>query len=208
VCVCLTRKSLLDIDHFPCTRLHEATAPLPRPLQPLGGLDDPPGRQIALVARNKLHWRHFALVYSVLLFHVDHLGKVFEAVEAVLVRDIVDEEEGIGPQVRGGPERAVLLLARRVGEHEEVGLAIDGARHRVRVFCAGVNGAVARRAAGRATGRTWHALRGGMAGAVRQTYLWSDRSCCASSARRVWNGTARARSSLTHASTRSSPAAA
>lgn len=131
----LTRKRLLNIDHLPRARLHKPTPPLPRPLQPLRRLDHPRRRQITLIARNKLHGGDLPLVDSILLLHVDHLGEVLEALEAVLIRDVVDEEEGVGAEVRGCPERPVLFLARGVGEHEEVGLPVDGARYGVRVLC-------------------------------------------------------------------------
>lgn len=123
----LTSKRLLDINHLSCTRFHEPAPSLARPLKTLSCLYHSCSGQITLVARNKLHWGYFALVYPVLLFHIYHLCKVFEALEAVLVCDVVHEEEGVGTEVRGSPERAVLFLPGRVGEHEEVGLAIDGA---------------------------------------------------------------------------------
>jgi hypothetical protein len=54
------------------------------------------------------------------------------------VCNVVDEEEGVGGQVRGGPHAAVFFLAGRVGEEERVGLAVNGAGDRVRVFDRGI----------------------------------------------------------------------
>ncbi len=62
-----------------------------------------------------------------LTFHVYHLHKVVQSVEGGGSRDVVDEEEGVGFEIRGSPEAAVFFLAGGVGEGEEVGLAVYGA---------------------------------------------------------------------------------
>ena len=59
---------------------------------------------------------------------------MLEVVERGFGGDVVDEEEGIGAEVGGGPETAVLLLAGGVGEGEEVRAAINGAGYGVRVL--------------------------------------------------------------------------
>ena len=60
-------------------------------------------------------------------FDVDHLHEVVEGVEGVGSGDVVDEEEGVGFEIGGSPEAAVFFLAGRVGEGEEVGMAVYGA---------------------------------------------------------------------------------
>ena len=60
-------------------------------------------------------------------FHIYHLHEVVERLEGGRSRDVVDEEEGIGLEVRGSPEAAVFFLTGGVGEGEEVGLAVYGA---------------------------------------------------------------------------------
>jgi hypothetical protein len=147
----LTCKRLLDVDHLARARLHEATLAPPRPLQAVLGLDLALALQVALVAGDNLDGRRLAVVNAVLLLHVDHLHEEVERVERVGRGDVVDEQEGVGLQVRGGPEAAVLLLAGRVGEHEVVGHAVDGARHRVRVLWRGM---LAAEGAGRGGSRT------------------------------------------------------
>ena len=57
-------------------------------------------------------------------FHIYHLQEVVEGVEGGGSRDVVDEEEGVGFEIRGSPEAAVFFLASRVGEGEEVRLAV------------------------------------------------------------------------------------
>lgn len=42
-------------------------------------------------------------------------------------RDVVHQEEGVRAEVRGREEAAVFFLARRVGQGEVVGRAVDGA---------------------------------------------------------------------------------
>lgn len=59
---------------------------------------------------------------------------MLEGVEGGDVRDVVDEEEGVGFEVAGCPETAVFFLAGRVGEREEVGEAVDGAGYGVGVL--------------------------------------------------------------------------
>lgn len=63
---------------------------------------------------------------------------MLERVERVGVGDVVDEQEGVGFEVAGGPEAAVFFLARRVGQGEVVGEAIDDAGYGVGVFYGGV----------------------------------------------------------------------
>lgn len=60
-------------------------------------------------------------------FHIYHLHEVVERLEGGRSRDVVDEEEGIGFEVRSSPEAAVFFLTGGVGEGEEVGLAVYGA---------------------------------------------------------------------------------
>ncbi|SPQ24694.1 397c17b3-1913-4a60-84b2-c04c7b11fdb7 [Thermothielavioides terrestris] len=67
-------------------------------------------------------------------FHVDQLVEVVERVERGARRDVVDEQEGVGAQVRRRPHAAVLLLAGRVGQAEVVHHAVDPARHAVAVL--------------------------------------------------------------------------
>lgn len=70
--------------------------------------------------------------------HVYQVVEVAELVERVGGGDVVDEEEGVGAEVGGGPHAAVFLLARRVGQGEVVGGAVDAARDAVAVFDGGV----------------------------------------------------------------------
>jgi hypothetical protein len=134
----LTCKRLLNVDHLAGARLHEATLAPPRPLQAVLGLDLALALQVALVAGDNLDGRRLAVVDAGLVLHVDHLHEEIERIERVGRGDVVDEQEGVGLQVRGRPEAAVLLLAGCVGEHEVVGHAVDGARHRVRVLWRGM----------------------------------------------------------------------
>ena len=124
----LTRKRLLDIDHLPRARLHESALPLPRPLQPVFCLDLPLPLEIAFIPREYFHGWDFAIVYPVVLFHVNHLHVVFERIERVRTRDVVDEEKSVGFEIRCGPETAVFFLPRGVGEHQVVGHAVYRAR--------------------------------------------------------------------------------
>lgn len=48
-------------------------------------------------------------------FHGDEVGEVGEVVEGAGRGDVVDEKEGVGAEVRGGPETAVFFLAGGVG---------------------------------------------------------------------------------------------
>lgn len=60
---------------------------------------------------------------------------MLERVERVGVGDVVDEQEGVGFEVAGGPEAAIFFLAGRVGQGEVVGEAVDDAGDGVGVFC-------------------------------------------------------------------------
>lgn len=60
-------------------------------------------------------------------FYINHLHEVIEIVEGRGGGNVVDEQEGIGFEIRGCPEAAVFFLAGGVGEGEEVGLAVYGA---------------------------------------------------------------------------------
>ena len=57
-------------------------------------------------------------------FYIYHLHEVVERIEGGGSRDVVDEEKGVGFEIRGSPEAAVFFLAGRVGEGKEVGLAV------------------------------------------------------------------------------------
>jgi hypothetical protein len=126
----LTSKSLLNINQLPRARLHKPTPPLPGPLEACPTAHHPAILQIALVTRDDLHWRgphilaalhapQFRIVVlfqAVLLFNVNHVHEVVKGVKCRGVGDVVDEKEGIGLQVGGGPETAVFFLAGGVGE--------------------------------------------------------------------------------------------
>lgn len=129
-----TSKSFLNIHHLPCTRLHEPTPPTPRILQPLPTTYYPTVLQITLVPRHKLDRLHAACIQSVITFHIDHLHKIFESVQGRRSRDVIDEEEGVRLEIRGGPEATVFFLTGRIGEREEVRLTVYRARGRVRVL--------------------------------------------------------------------------
>lgn len=122
-----TRKSLLDVHHLPRTRLHESALSCPRKLQTLPTTHHSLILQIALVPRDKLHRLHRAGILPVLAFHVDHGKEVIKRIEGGGGRDVVHEEEGVGPEVGSSPETAVFFLAGSVGEGEVVRVAIDGA---------------------------------------------------------------------------------
>ena len=131
----LTCECLLDIYHLPRTRLHEPTPFSPRPLQTLWTPHLPCTLQITLVPRDNPDRRHLAVINASLLFHVYHLHKIVERIERGGLCDVVDKKESVGFEVRGGPERAVFFLAGRIGEHEEVALAVDVAGYGVGVLC-------------------------------------------------------------------------
>lgn len=131
-------KSFFNIDHLPRTRLHKPTAPTPRILQPLPTANHSAILQITLIPRHKLDRLHTARVLPVIALAIDHLHEVVEGVEGGSSRDVVDEEEGVGFEVRGGPEAAVFFLPGRVGEGEEVGMAVYGAGGGVGVLYCGV----------------------------------------------------------------------
>jgi hypothetical protein len=141
---CLTRKSLLNINHLPRTRLHKPAPPLPRPLQPYPTTDHSRILQIALIPRHNFNRRSDAparprgVLQPLLRFDIDHLHEVFQRVEGRGVRDVVHEEEGVGFEVAGCPEAAVFFLPGGVGEGEEVREAVYGAGYGVGVFNCGV----------------------------------------------------------------------
>lgn len=66
--------------------------------------------------------------------HVDQLVEVAQGLEAAGGRDVVDEQEGVGAEVRRRPHAAVLLLAGRVSQREVVGGAVDAPRDAVAVL--------------------------------------------------------------------------
>jgi hypothetical protein len=135
-------KRLLDIDHFPSTRLHEATAVAPGPVEADLCRDLSGALQVAFVCGDDFDGGGAAAVLARLGFHVDEGVEVVEGGERGERGDVVDEEEGVRGQVRGGPEAAVFFLAGRVGQHEVVGVAVDGARYGVRVlYCWVISGA-------------------------------------------------------------------
>lgn len=76
--------------------------------------------EITLVPRDKLNWLHTARILPMIAFHIYHLHEVIKGVEGGGGRDVVDEQKGIGLEIRGSPEAAVFFLASRVGEGEEV----------------------------------------------------------------------------------------
>ena len=129
-----TSKSLLNIHHLPRTRLHEPTPPTPRILQPLPTTYYPTVLQITLVPRHQLDRLHAACIQSVITFHINHLHEIFKRIQGRGSRDVVDEEEGVRFEIRSGPEAPVFFLAGRVGEREEVGLTVYGARGGVGVL--------------------------------------------------------------------------
>ena len=129
-----TCKGFLNIHHLPRTRLHEPTPPTPRILQPLPTTDYPTVLQITLVPRHKLDRLHAASIQSVITFHINHLHKIFKSIQGRGSRDVVDEEEGVRFEIRGGPEAPVFFLTGRIGEGEEVGLTVYGARGGVGVL--------------------------------------------------------------------------
>lgn len=130
----LTSKRLFDVDHLPGTRLHEAALVGAGPFQALLALDLAPRLQVALVAGDDLDGGHGAVVQALVGLHVDHLHEVLEGLEALRVGDVIDQQESVAAQVAGGPQAAVLLLAGRVRQRQVVRLAVDCARHAVRVL--------------------------------------------------------------------------
>ena len=66
--------------------------------------------------------------------HINHLHKIFERIQGRGSRDVVDEEEGVRFEIRGGPKTTVFFLTGRIGEGEEVGLTVYGARGGVGVL--------------------------------------------------------------------------
>ncbi|KAG9527052.1 hypothetical protein KCV07_g242, partial [Aureobasidium melanogenum] len=94
--------------------------------------------KIALVSSDHEGRPAFPLLLSVFHFHIDQFGKEVEVLQGLGIGNVVNEEEGVRGQVRGRPHAAIFFLACSIGEEEGVGLAIDGARDRVRVFDCGI----------------------------------------------------------------------
>lgn len=130
----LTSECLFNIHHFPRAGLHEAVPSTLCPCHTISCADLSHTLQVALVARHNTDRQHLALLIPRLALQLDQCVKVLERVQRVGRCDVVDQEKGIGMQVRGRPQASVLLLPCRVGEREGVGHAVDCARHRVRVF--------------------------------------------------------------------------
>lgn len=105
-----------------------------RPFQSLPTAHHSPFFQIAFVGGHELHRHDLALVGSQLALLIDHSQEVGKIVEGRGVCDVVDEEEGIGAEVGGGPETTVFFLASGVGEGEVVGAAVYLASDGVGVF--------------------------------------------------------------------------
>ena len=154
----LTGKRLLNINHLSRARLHESTSPLPRPLEACPTAHHSAVLEIAFIPGHNLYRRRLDVLASLdtpkfgvivffqpgFLFNVDHVHEVVQRVERRGVGDVVDEEEGIGLQVGCRPETAVFFLARRVGQGQEVGEAINGASDGIRVFNRRVVSAIGR----------------------------------------------------------------
>jgi hypothetical protein len=144
----LTGKGLLNVHHFPRTRLHKPTPPLPRPFQTCSTAHNPALLQIALVACDDLHGRGSYFFFSlhatedctivlfnaILFFDVNHVHEVVKRIQGRGIGDVVDKEKGVGLKVGGGPETAVLFLTGSVGEGKEVWKAVNCASDGVRVF--------------------------------------------------------------------------
>lgn len=162
----LTSKSFLNINHLPRARLHEPTAPTPRILQPLPTADHPAILQITLIPRHQLDRLDAAGILPVILLHIYHLHEVVEAFEGRGSRDVVDEEEGVRFEIRGGPQAPVFFLAGCVCEGEEVGTAVYGAGGGVGVLWEEGS------ARGKCRGRRWWRCGQPIVG----SYLWRRRS--------------------------------
>jgi hypothetical protein len=144
----LTGKGLLNVHHFPRTRLHKPTPPLPRPFQTCSTAHNPALLQIALVACDDLHgWGSYfffslhatedctiILFNAILFFDVNHVHEVVKRIQGRGIGDVVDKEKGVGLKVGGGPEATVLFLTGCVGEGKEVWKAVNCASDGVRVF--------------------------------------------------------------------------
>ena len=94
--------------------------------------------KIAFVSSDHDSRPALSLLLSVFSFHLNQLSKEVEVLQGLGVGDVVDEEEGVRGEVRGRPHATVFFLAGSVREEERVGLAVDGAGDRVRVFDCGV----------------------------------------------------------------------
>ena len=134
----LTSKSLLDVNDLARRSLHETTASALCPLQTVSSTDLSLTLKIAFVSSDHDSRPALSLLLSVFSFHFNQLGKEVEVLQRLGIGNVVDEEEGVRGQVRGGPHAAVFFLAGSVCEEEGVGLAVDGAGDRVRVFDCGV----------------------------------------------------------------------
>ena len=99
------------------------------PLQALAGADAALLLEVALVAGDDANGQHAPRVVTGLGLHADQVEEVGELlVERGRGGDVVHEQEGIGVARVGRLQRAVLLLPGGVGEREQVGAAVDGAR--------------------------------------------------------------------------------
>ena len=96
----------------------------PCPIQAHLRTDRPHVLQVALVPRHHLDRLHLTHILPMITFHIDHLEEVVEGVKGTRLGDVVDEEEGIGAEIRGGPEPAVFFLPGGIGEGEEVRFAV------------------------------------------------------------------------------------
>ena len=96
-----TSKCLFDINAFPRAGLHESAAAGARPLQTLAAGDAAFFLQVALVTRHDLDGGSGAAVFAPVGFHVDHVEEVGQRfVQGGRRGDVVDEEEGVGAEVR------------------------------------------------------------------------------------------------------------
>ena len=129
------REGLLDVDHVAGGGLHEAASAGLGPGEALRRLDLALALQVALVAGDDLDGGDAARVRSLLLLHRDQLVEVAQRFQRRAVGDVVHQQERVAAQVRRRPQPPVLFLARCVRQVEVVGSAVDGARHRVGVFC-------------------------------------------------------------------------
>lgn len=112
--------------------------PTARPLQALPRAHLAQTRQITFIPRDNHDGQHGAGFGARVALHLQQRVEVLELRERAGLRDVVDEQEGVGAQVRRGPQAAVFFLAGGVGDGEGVGLAVDGARDGVGVFDCGV----------------------------------------------------------------------
>lgn len=134
----LTCKSLLDVNDLTRRSLHETTASALCPLQTFSGTDLSLTLEITFVSGDHDGRPALSLLLSVLPLHIDQFSKEVEVLKRLGVGDVVDEKEGVGGQVCGRPHAAIFFLTCSIGKEKGVGLTIDGARDRVRVFDCGI----------------------------------------------------------------------